>query len=206
MASAVLGGGDLPRGLHAGNFLFTQVLLLFIICLLSAIIGFSFAKRYGLPGFGDHQRFFRILPALLVIGGVVITLSYFFFDRRFFEASPLSYPRDLLYLLSMPLKGAFTEEVILRLCMVTLAVGFLKSKKGGVLLVAVAAPLLTIKYFHFVGMEVGFNYLFVTQIVLSFTANLFLGYLFVVHGLLSAMAFKLFLDMKYFVIGWFIMG
>jgi hypothetical protein len=191
-----------PKGLHPSSVLFTQLLLLFIVCLLSAVVGFSFAKRYGLPGFGDHKRFFRSVPALLLIGAIVITLSYFLFDRPFFAVSPASYPKDPLYLMSIPLKGAFTEEVILRLCMVTLAVGLLKSKRGGVILVAAAAPLLTIKYFHFVGMEVGFDYLFITQLLLSFVANLFLGYLFVTHGLLYAMALKFLLGMKYFLIWW----
>ena len=104
--------------------------------------------------------------------------------------------------MSIPLKDAFTEEVILRLCMVTLGVGLLKSKRGGVILVSAVAPLLTIKYFHFVGIEVGLNYLFITQLLLSFVANLVLGYLFVTHGLLYAMALKFVFGMKYFLLSW----
>jgi len=190
------------KGLPPNSFLFTQLFLLFVVCLLSAVVGFSFSERFGLPGFGDHKRFFRSVPALLVIGGAVITLSCFLFDRYFFEVSPVSYPKDFLYLMSIPLKDAFTEEVILRLCMVTLGVGLLKSKRGGVIFVSAVAPLLTIKYFHFMGIEVGLNYLFITQLLLSFVGNLVLGYLFVTHGLLYSMALKFLFGMKYFLLSW----
>jgi hypothetical protein len=132
----------------------------------------------------------------------MMALSYFLFDRYFFEISPLSYPKEVLYLISLPFKGAFSEEIILRLCLVTLSVGLLKSKGAGVVLVSTLASLFTIKYFHFFGIEFGFNYLFITQVLLSFSANLFLGYIFVTRGLLYSMALKFLFGIKYVIVSW----
>lgn len=198
----VLDGAPLPEGLDARNLLRTQLFLLFIVCLLSAMVGFSFSRRFKLPGFGNLKRFVQSLPLLFVLAAIMTALSYFFFDRYFFQVAPISYPGNSLYLMSIPFKGAFTEEIILRLCLVTLGVGLLHSKGGGVVLVSIVAPFFTIKYFHFLGMEVGLNYLFVVQLILSFAANLLLGYLFVTHGLLHSMALKFMLGMKYFLVSW----
>ena len=193
----VLDGCRLPGGLDPWGLLFTQLFLLSIACLLSAMVGFSFTKRFKLPGFGDWQHFVRAIPVLLVLAAGMITLSYFFFDRRFVEISPVSYPKDLLYIISIPFKEAFTEEIILRFCLVTLAIGLLKSKKAGVVFVSALASLFTIKYFHFIGIKVGLNYFFITQLLLSFSANLLLGYLFVTRGLLFNMALRFLFGMKY---------
>ena len=198
----VLDGAPLPEGLDARSLLLTQLFLLFIVCLLSAMVGFSFSKRFKLPGFGNPRRFVQSLPLLFVVASVMTALSYFLFDRHFFEISPGAYPKGLVYVMSIPFKGAFTEEIILRLCLVTLAVGLLNSKGAGIVLVSALASLFTIKYFHFVGLDVGLNYLFVTQLLFSFWTNLLLGYLFVTHGLWYSMALKFMLGMKYFFISW----
>lgn len=196
--------GRFPKGLQPWDLLLSQLFLLFIVCLLSAMVGFSFSKRFELPGFGDPGRFIPSIPFLLVIGGVMIALSYFLFDRYFFKISPHTYPKDVFYLISFPFKEAFTDEIILRLCLVTLGVGLLKKKGAGVILVSALAPLFTIKYFHFIGLEFSLNYLFVTHLLLSFSANLLLGYLFVTHGLLYSMALKFLFGMKYVVVAWVI--
>jgi hypothetical protein len=177
-----------------------ELLILFIICLLSAVVGFSFYQRRGLPGFGDKNQFVRSIPLLLLLGALMTILSYLLFDRYFIKLSPSSYPKNLLYLLSFPLKAAFTEEVILRFSLVTIGVGIFRSRVAGVVLAAAVAALFTLKYFQFVGISVGFNYLMVTQLLLSFTANLILGYLFVSRGLLYAMALNFLFGMKYLIV------
>ncbi len=202
LISVVLAQAHFPIVLNPWRLLFTELFLVFILCLLSAMVGFSFSKKFDLPGFGDRKGFFRSIPLLLVIGLVMMALSYFFFDRYFFKISPLSYPKDVLYLISLPFKGAFTEEIILRLCLVTLSVGLLKSKGAGVVLVSALGSLFTIKYFYFFGIKFGLNYLFITQLLLSFSANLFLGYLFVTRGLLCSMALKFMFGIKYVVVSW----
>lgn len=194
--------GRIPKGLNLWGFLFTQLLLVFMVCFLSAIIGFSFSKKLTLPGFGDRARFIRSIPLLLVLGGVMIALSYCLFDRHFVQISPISYPKDIFYLVSLPLKGAFTDEIVLRLGLVTLSVGLLKRKGAGVILVAALAPLLTMKYFHFVRTESAMSSLFITHFSLSFLANLLLGYFFVTYGLLYSMALRFLFGMKYIVVAW----
>jgi hypothetical protein len=196
--------GRFLKGINPWDLLLTQLFLLFIVCFLSATVGFSFSKRFALPGFGDPRRFIPSIPFLLMVGGGMIGASYLLFDRYFLEVSPVSYPKDALYLISLPLKGAFTDEIILRLCLVTLGVGLLKRRGAGVILVSALAPLFSMKYFHFIGMESGLNYLFITHFLLSFLANLLLGYLFVAHGLLYSMALRFLFGMKYLAVAWIV--
>ena len=190
----------LPLSLGLRGFLLMELLILFIICFLSSVVGFSFYQRRGLPGFGDKNQFVRSIPLLLLLGALMTILSYLLFDRYFITLSPSSYPKNLLYLLSFPLKAAFTEEVILRFSLVTIGVGIFRSRVAGVVLAAAVAALFTLKYFQFVGISVGLNYLMVTQLLLSFTANLILGYLFVSRGLLYAMALNFLFGMKYLIV------
>ncbi len=178
------------------------LLLLFILTFLSAMVGFSFSNRYQLHGLGDPSALVHSLP-LVVAGGAVITvLSYFFFDRSFFEISPVSYPRNPLFLLSYPFKRAFTDEIILRFCLVTIAVGLFKSKSAGVIFVSAFAAIATAKYFHFIGLPVGLNSIFLTQLFIGFLANLLLGYLFVARGLLYSMSLGFIFGMKYLIMAW----
>ena len=132
----------------------------------------------------------------------MIALSYFLFDRFFFKLSPASYPKNLLYLVSFPLKAAFTEEVILRFSLVTIGMGIFRSKVAGVVLSSVIAALFTLKYFQVVGIGIRLDYLIVTPLLLSFFANLILGYLFVSRGLLYSMALNFLFGMKYAVVLW----
>ena len=190
----------LPLSLGLRGFLLMELLILFIICFLSSVVGFSFYQRRGLPGFGDKNQFVRSIPLLLLLGALMTILSYLLFDRYFIKLSPSSYPKNLLDIVSFPLKAAFTEEIILRFSLVTIGVGIFRSRAAGVVLAAAVASLFTLKYFQFVGISVGFDYLIVTQLLLSFTANLVLGYLFVTKGLLHAMALSFLFGMKYLVI------
>jgi len=184
------------------DFLFAQLFLLFFICLLSAIVGFSFSKRFKLPGFGNPRDFINAIPHLLTLASIMIIISYFFFDRYFYEISPSSYPKGFIYLISLPFKGAFTDEIILRFCLVTLSVGLFKHKGAGVIFVSVLASLFTIKYLNFIGIRLYLSYLFLIQLFLSFVCNLVLGYLFVTRGLLYSMTLNFLFSMKYFVIYW----
>jgi len=196
--------GRFPKGVEPWDLLLSQLFLLLIVCFLSGIVGFSFSKRFDLPGFGDPRRFIPSIPFLVVTGGVMISISYFVFDRHFIEISPHSYPEHVFYLITMPFKEALTDEMILRLCLVTLCVGLFKRKGLGVFFVSAIAPFFTVKYFRFIGVEFGSHYLFISHLILSFLANLLLGYLFVAHGLLYSMALRFLLGMKYMVIAWMI--
>ncbi|MBW1943241.1 MAG: hypothetical protein JRJ51_10460 [Deltaproteobacteria bacterium] len=192
----------LPLKLNLKGFLVTQLFLLFIICLLSSIVGLSFSRKLELPGIGDWQHFKKSIPYLFLLGAVMTILSYYAFDRYFFQISQASYPKDSIYLFTYPLKAAFTDEVILRLCFVTLAVGLFRNKVVGVVLVSAVASVFTIKYFQFMGIGFQFNYLSITQIMFSFWANIILGYLFVTRGLLYSMALNFLLGMKYVIVSW----
>ncbi len=66
--------GRFPKDLNLWGFLFAELFLLFILCLLSAIVGLSFSKRYDLPGFGDQRHFINSIHILLGMGAAMIAL------------------------------------------------------------------------------------------------------------------------------------
>ncbi|MFH1490450.1 MAG: hypothetical protein ABII06_16200, partial [Pseudomonadota bacterium] len=76
---------DDASGKGVVGFLFMELFLLFILSLLCALIGFSFAGRRGLPGLGDRSVFVRDAPRLFFLGLALTALSILFFDRRFYE-------------------------------------------------------------------------------------------------------------------------
>jgi len=194
---------SLPLGIGLRGFLFMELFILFLLCLLSALVGFSFSERRGLPGFGDKIRFKQALPSLILVGATMTTLSILFFDRFFFTLSPASYPKGILYIISFSLKAAFTDEVILRFGLVTIGVGIFRSKAIGVVLGAALAVLFTLKSFQFMGMGTSLHYIMITRLLIIFFTNLILGYLFVTRGLLYAMALNFILAMmRYGVVTW----
>ncbi|MGD8388110.1 MAG: hypothetical protein PVG49_13295 [Desulfobacteraceae bacterium] len=174
-----------------------QAMLLFLVCFLSSMAGLAFAPRQGLPGWGDPLKLRNELGSLVLLGLGMAVVSYVGFDRRFFPIAPFAYPQTAFQALSLPFKGALTEEVILRLCMVTLAVGILKRPWAGVLLIATLAPFLSIKYFRFIGIDPLPGGLLAMQWLVSFGANVLLGVLFVKRGLLFCMVIKFVYSLKY---------
>jgi len=191
---------NLVSNMGVYGFLFMELFLLFILSLLCAMVGFSFSGRLGFPGFGYWSAFVKDLARLSLLGLFLIFLSIFFFDRHFYEISPSSYPRSLFYLATFPFKGAFTDEIILRLGLVTIGAGLFKSRTAGVVFGAVLALLFSIKYFQFVGINLRMTDIVLPYIFITFLVNLLLGYLYVTRGLLYAMGMDFLLKLKYAVI------
>jgi len=187
----------LPMIPNPGTVLVAELFLLFIICFLSAMIGFTFSKRAGLPGFGTAENWFQSLPLLLLAGFGMIAVSWLLFDRHFIQISPVSYPDHPLYLVFFPFKGAVTDEVIMRFGLLTVCVGILRRRIAGIVTVSLFASLLTLKYFRFIGISPDFSYLFVMQMLLSFVSHFVLGYVYVTRGLLQSMTLKLIFGAKY---------
>lgn len=179
-----------------------QASLLFLICVLSVMVGLSFAARLGLPGLGNVRATALEWKRFALIGFVLGAVSFITFDQWFVRIAPAAYPVDLAVLLSLPFKMALTEEIILRLCMVTLAVGVFRIKWAGVLAVALAAPFLAFKSIRFFGLEEISGALVVVHLLLSFAANLVLGIIFITHGLFSCLIVKFAFALKYFVVAW----
>ncbi len=182
------------------GFLFMELFLLFMLCLLCAMVGFCFAGRRGFPGIGDWSAFVRDIPWLCLLGVSLMTLSILFFDLRFIEISPASYPKNHLYLFTFPFKSAFTDETILRLGLVTICVGLFRRRLAGIIFVAVLAVFFSMRYFQFVGIDLSTTNVFFSYILTTFLANLILGYLFVTRGLLYAMGLSFILKLKFVVI------
>jgi hypothetical protein len=190
----------------ASNVFMTDLLLLVLLLFLSSLVGLSFAPRYRLPGLGISRRIARDLP-LLVLGGLVLAaVSFVLFDRYFYAVSPGSYPTSPLMLVCLPLKGAFADEVILRLGILTVAVGLLKHRGAGVILMAALAALMSLRYFQFLGMSLGVNYIMIAHLSLSFAGNLVMGYLYVHRGLAHAMILKVIYGCRYLAVALILAG
>ncbi len=179
-----------------------ELTLLFFVCFISSISGFSFSNRFQLPGVGDLRRFKETFPVLLIVAVVVGGLTYLLFDRHFFYISPESYPSNKWYLVSYPFKLAFTNEVVLRFGLVTLAVGLLKQRIGGVIAISAIAAIFSMKYFRFLGMDYPYNYVFISQFVIAFFVNFILGYVLITRGLIYAMTLHFLFGIKLAVVIW----
>ena len=190
-------GQHRPIFMHPWRLLGNQLFLLVILCLIASLTGLVFSRRLKLPGLGDFRQALESLPFILAAGGLLLFLSYGLFDRHFFDLSPTSYPQDWIYVVTFPLKGAFTDEIILRLCLVTLAVGLCRRKLPAVVITSALVSFFSIKYWQFMGITPMFERLFVTQLVLSFTANVLLGHIYLNRGLLAAMLLRLVFGLKY---------
>ena len=184
-------------GMAIYGFLAMELFLLFLLSLLCAAVGFSFAGRRALPGFGKWSVFVKDLTWLFLLGMALITLSILFFDLRFHEISPSSYPTDLIYLVTFPLKGALTEEIILRLGLVTIGAGLFRHRAAGVVLAAILSVFFSMKYFQFIGVNLPMTGIILPHILVTATANLILGYLFITRGLIHAMSLNFLLKLKY---------
>ena len=190
----------------ASNVFVTDLLLLALLLFLSSLVGLSFAPRYRLPGLGLTKQVVRDLP-LLVLGGLTLAaVSFVLFDRYFYSVSPGSYPISPLMLVSLPLKGALADEIILRLGILTLAVGLLRHRGAGVILTAALAALMSLRYFQFLGMSLGVNYIMIAHLSLSFAGNLALGYLYVHRGLAHAMILKVIYGCRYLAVALILAG
>ena len=184
-----------PWALLAG-----QASLLLLVCVLSAMVGLSFASRRGLPGLGSPAALREEWKGLALIGAVLGAASFILFDQWFARVSPAAYPRSPLVLLSIPFKTALTEEIILRLCMVTVAAGVFRRNWAGVLVIALLAPLLGFKSLRFLGLENLSGALIAVQLLLSLLSNLVLGAVFVSRGLLSCLVVKFAFGLKYLAV------
>ena len=114
-----------------------------------------FTKRLNLPGIGDISRWRNELPYLIGAGLTMMVITYLAFDRYFYSVSPESYPDLSVYMIFLPIKGAFTDELILRFGLVTIGVGICRNRYGGAVLVAVFATILSFKYLEFAGVSAG---------------------------------------------------
>jgi len=190
----------LPASFQQFDFVMIQSLMLFVICLLSASIGFSFTKRYGLPGLGISRKYVDSLPLLFIGGFAMAIFSYLVFDRFFYSISPMSYPGDVFSVIAIPVKAAVTEELILRFGLLTIAVGICRNSYGGILLVSIFATILSLKYLNFIRADMAFSYIFIVQLLLTFAVNCILGYLCVTYGLVYAMTFRFVMGLKYLLI------
>lgn len=189
-------------GRDPGLFMALELVLLTFVLFLSALVGFSFSARFDLPGLGNLGEFVRALP-LLVAGGIgLVAISYVVFDRYFLVVAPVYFPRQPIYLATIPFKAALTDETILRLGLVTIGVGLTRSKGAGVVLMSAVATLFTVKYLEFIGIPFALDYFYIVYLLLSFLGNIIVGWLFVTRGLLYSMALKFVIGCKYLFIIW----
>ncbi len=182
---------------NAPALLWGQTAMIFIICLFSAFAGSLFTPRLNLPGLGNLRQWRKEALYLAAAGLALMLFIFLTFDRYFYTVLPGFYPDLSLYMVLLPLKGAFTEELILRYGLVTIAVGICRNRYGGAAMVAGFATILSLEFLQFAGIPLEWNYICIMQLILAFLANFILGAVFVTRGLMAAMTMKLMLEMRY---------
>ncbi len=181
------------------SLILSQLAVVLGLSFICSTSGIYYSGRSGLPGLGDPRKLPRALPKLALTAAVMGVFSYFLFDRHFISISPASYPENIHYILSVALKNAVTEEVILRLGITSLAVALLGSRRYGVILSALITALFSLRYSSFIGETPVLNYIFITQVSLAFLSGLVTGYFFVTKGLIFSMTLRFILSGKLLV-------
>lgn len=103
-----------------------QALLVFLMALLCALVGFLYADRLQLPRFGTLADIRFWLPAGL-LGGLLLTpLTYLIVDQSVLALQPALFPDTWSWALAEMLGSALTQEVLARFGLLTVALYFLQ--------------------------------------------------------------------------------
>ena len=102
-----------------------QSFMVFSLAFLCALVGFLYADRLKLPGFGKHSDVMFLLPVGLVLGLAFTPVWYFAFDREIFLIIPEIYPASMAWALASMMGVAISQEVIVRFGLLTIVLYFL---------------------------------------------------------------------------------
>ncbi len=102
----------------------SQSFIVFCLAFLSALIGFVYAERLRLPGFGKPADIQAWLPIGLGAGLVFTPVSYMALDQGVIRSIPEIYPASVTWALVVMLGGALSQEVIVRFGLLTIGIYF----------------------------------------------------------------------------------
>jgi hypothetical protein len=176
-----------------------QILAFLFLIFISSFTGFGFSEKYGLGGFGNLtnlKRDLRFLPIAAIPIGIAI---FFAFDKFLIDKIPTLYPNDPKWGFAKALITSSTFEVVSKFGLLTVAMGIFRNKHIAVFLSAVFFAILVPRTFAEYGVIIGWDYLSIFAIASTFIYGILSGYLFIWRGLMTVIAFRFLLDLKYFV-------
>lgn len=113
-----------PSNKEAYYLAVCQAFMIFSVALLSALVGFLYAQRLHLPGFGKLNEFKFWLPLGLILGSVLTPVSYYLFDKDIMRSCPQLFPDALPYALAFMVGTVIDQEVIIRFGLLTIGMYF----------------------------------------------------------------------------------
>lgn len=184
----------LPK--HLPYLMIFDVWYVFIVTFLCGLCGFAWSKKYGLCGFGSFLDFKKHWLKLLIIGGLIGVISYYFFDKPFRSMAPSYYPTNPLWALIIPINSAFFQETI-RFGMISLVQRLVKNAHFANCSIAFFFAIVGIKSFIFVGLNFNWSVLSINCFIFTVLLNIVLGYIFIKKGLISTIFVHLVVNLKF---------
>lgn len=108
------------------NLAMKQGVVVFALALLCSLVGFLYAERLALPGFGALKDIRLWLPLGFGAGIVFTPVSYLSLDRELIHALPEIYPAFWQSALADIVGTALIQETVLRFGLLTICVYFMR--------------------------------------------------------------------------------
>ncbi len=195
-----------PTAERAYYLALCQSFIVFCLAFLSALIGFVYAKRLRLPGFGKPADIRVWLPVGLIAGLIVTPISYLILDRGVLRLFPEVYPPSLAWAFANILGGAISQEVIVRFGLLTIGVYLVDkwTRQGrpwpAIAVLSVFGAAGSYLLISRLDMVSGLSTSQITiMLLLSFLIQWILCEVYVRRGLLAALCVHLGLSIKYLV-------
>lgn len=185
------------RGLSGEDLIRADLSAMAVVCVIAALAGSLFARRYRLPGLGQVADLWRGRWVILGAGPIVMLVSYLAFGRAIAEAVPGYFPSSPSWALALTINGAVFDEVVERYGMMTICAGFSRHLAMANLIQATFFTLVVgMKTMSFFGLHAGWTFAFVAGIVAAFGRHLLQGLVYARFGLLTAMALHWIIDLQ----------
>lgn len=117
---------EIPNSAALYQLAVKQSVVVFALAFLCSLVGFLYAQRLELPGFGALQDIRYWLPLGFGVGLICTPVAYFAIDRELIQILPELYPEFVLPAVAKMVGTAFTQEVVLRFGLLTICVYFLR--------------------------------------------------------------------------------
>jgi len=180
-------------------FDFAEIAMFMIAVFLSSFIGFGFSEKYKLKGLGSLAILKKDIIYILVIAVPLNIAIFFAFDRMLMQKIPTLYPNVPVWGLAKAFLTSSTFEIVSKFGLVTIVMGVFKNRHVAVILPAVFFAFIVRNTFADYGVEYGFNYLAVAGTLSTLIYGIVSGYVYIKRGLLTAMALRFVLDLKYLI-------
>jgi hypothetical protein len=108
-----------------------QSFIVFLLAVLCSLVGFTYARRLELPGFGTFSDLLYWLPLGLLAGVLFAPVYYFLVDRALMQRIPEMFPASPVDALALMIGGVIPQEVIARFGLLTIGVYFWKRRRKG---------------------------------------------------------------------------